>query len=347
MKKEIRKLDYKDALAEGLLQAMEKDKRVFVMGEGVDDSTGIFGTTLPAHKKFPGRVMDMPLSEALIAGAGTGAAISGMRPVMVFARSDFSYLAMDQIANHAAIWPFMSGGSVKVPWVLRMIVGRGWGNGAQHSQSLQALFAHIPGLKVVMPASAYEAKGLLISAIENDSPVISIEHRSLYHSEEAVPEKYYSLPLERGRIARVGKDITLAALSFMVSEAQKAATILEKRGIDAEIINISSIKPLDEKLICKSVKKTKRVIVLDTGWKSFGVSAEISALINEKLFGKLKSPVRRIALPDSPVPAGPELEKLYYPSVGTIVNGVLKLLGRKLLSYKEIGFEESRFQGPF
>jgi acetoin:2,6-dichlorophenolindophenol oxidoreductase subunit beta len=344
----MRKLSYKDALAEGLLQAMEKDKRVFVMGEGVDDSTGIFGTTLTAHRKFPKRVMDMPLSEGLIVGAGTGAALSGLRPVMVFARNDFLYLAMDQIANHAAFWPFIHGGNIKIPWVIRTIVGRGWGNGAQHSQSLQALFAHIPGLKVVMPASAHEAKGLLISAIEDDSPVIFIEHRSLYHLEDSVPEKYYSLPLSKGSIIKMGKDITLVALSFMVSEAKKVAAILKEKNIDVEIIDVSSVKPLDEELICKSVKKTGRAVVLDTGWRSFGASAEISALINEKLFGKLKSLVLRIALPDLPVPAGPALEKIYYPDVNMIVNEILKMFGCKTMRDEKVETKETfKFQGPF
>jgi len=346
----MRKLAYKQAIAEALVQAMEKNKNVFVMGEGVDDSVGIFGTTLPAHQKFPERVIDMPLSEALITGAGTGAALVGLRPVMVHARNDFLYLAMDQIANHAALWSYLHGGA-KVPWVIRAIVGRGWGNGAQHSQSLQALFAHIPGLKVVMPATPYQAKGLLIGAIEDDSPVIFIEHRSLYHLEGAVPEKYYTLALGKGNILKKGSDLTFVAVSFMVSEAGKAAAILEKRGISVEIIDVSSIKPLDEKLICESVKKTGRAIVLDTAWRSYGVSAEIAALISEKVFDQLKAPVRRVTLPDLPIPASPALERIYYPGVPKIVNEALKLFGRKTLPEKEIENEmekeEFKFQGPF
>ena len=343
----MRKLSYKEAIAEALVQAMARDKDVFVMGEGVADLTGIFGTTLAAHKKFPKRVIDMPLAEALITGVGTGAALAGLRPVMVYARNDFLYSAMDQIVNHAAIWPYMHGGKVKIPWVIRTIVGRGWGNAAQHSQSLQALFAHIPNLKVVMPASPYRAKGLLTAAIKDDSPIMFIEHKSLYHLEEFVSEKYYSLPLDKGAVLKKGTDLTLVAISFMVSEAKKAAIILRKKGISAEVIDVSSVKPLDKKLICESVRKTGRAIILDTGWRSFGVSAEISAMIYEAIFGRLKSPIRRIALPNLPVPAGPTLEKAYFPGVVEIVNTALNLFGRRPLAKKEIKEEVSQFQGPF
>ena len=343
----MRKLKYKEAIAEALVQAMKTDDSIFIMGEGADDLTGIFGTTLPAAKKFPERVMDMPLSEALITGAGTGAAMAGMRPVMVHARNDFLYLAMDQIANHAAIWSEMHGGGVKIPWVIRAIVGRGWGNAAQHSQRLQAIFAHIPGLKVVMPATPYRAKGLLISAIKDDSPVMFIEHRSLFDLEGPVPQESYSLPLGKGNIFRRGKDLTFVAFSFMVAEAGKAAVVLREEGIEAEIVDVSSVKPLDKELILESVKKTGRAVVLDTGWKSFGVSAEISAMINEELFHVLKSPIRRIALPDSPTPCSPILEKAYYPSAADIVNASLDFLGRARLPEKEIEKEESQFSGPF
>lgn len=347
----MRQLQYKEAIAEALRQSMEQDESVFIVGEGVSDLTGIFGTTLPAHKKFTGRVLDMPLSEALITGVGTGAALAGLKPVMVHARNEFLYLAMDQICNQAALWSFMHGGHVKIPWVIRTIVGRGWGNAAQHSQSLQALFAHIPGLKVIMPAMPYSAKGLLMAAIKDDSPVIFIEHRSLYHIESNVPEEAYSLPLDKGYIYRKGKDISFIAISFMVSEAQKAAAVLQKRGISAEVIDVSSVKPLDKELIFRSVKKTKRAIVLDTAWQSFGVSAEIAALISEKLFGQLKAPVKRLALPDLPAPMSPALEKIYYPGVLEIVNATLKIFGQKTLSAAEIEQaiekEKFKFQGPF
>ncbi len=341
----MRELSYKKAIAEALVQAMEKNENVFVMGEGVTDYTGIFGTTLEACKMFPERVIEMPLSEALITGAGTGAAIAGLRPVMVHARNDFLYLAMDQIANHAAIWSQMHGGGIKVPWVIRAIVGRGWGNAAQHSQSLQAIFAHIPGLKVVMPSTAWQAKGLLIASIENDSPVIFIEHRSLYDYVSNVPEEYFALPLGKAEIFKEGGDVSLVAISFMAAEAMDAAQILKNDfGIQAEVVDVSCLKPLDAETILNSVKKTGRALVLDTGWKSFGASAEISAMINENLFGLLKSKVVRIALPDSPTPCSPVLEKAYYPGVKKIINAVLDLMEVK---DHYSGDEKSEFQGPF
>lgn len=343
----MRKLAYKEAIAEALVQAMEKDEKVFVIGEGVSDMTGIFGTTLPAHKKFPDRVMDMPLSEALITGVGTGAALIGMRPVMVHARNDFLYLAMDQIVNHAAIWSYMHGGGIEIPWVIRAIIGRGWGNASQHSQSLQAIFSHIPGLRVVMPSTPYYVKGLLIAAIECNSPVMFFEHRHLFDIKGEVPEDYYSLPLEKSHILKEGKDVSFIATSFMAIEAMKATQILKNQsGIQAEVVGVSSIKPLDKETICESVRKTGRAVVLDTSWKSFGVSAEISAMISEECFGELKSPVKRIALPDLPVPCSYALEKLYYPGVKDIINTVLDFFGQEPLKEVEIE-EEFQFQGPF
>lgn len=350
--KKVRELEFKDAITEGLFQAMKENPRVLVIGEGVDDMTGIFGTTLKVAKHFPKRVMDMPLSEELITGVGTGAALTGMRPVMVHARNDFVYLTLNQVANHAAVWSEMHGGGIKIPWVIRALVGRGWGNAAQHSQSLQAIFAHIPCLKVVMPSTPYHAKGLLISAIEDDSPVVFIEHRNLYHFKGMVPEGYYTLPLDKGNVIKSGSDLTIVAVSLMVPEAQKAALVLEKNGINVEVIDVSSISPLDKKLICKSVKKTGRALILDTAWKSFGVSAEISAIINEELLKDLKSPVRRIALPDFPTPCSYVLEDVYFPNTGDIVNVVLQMLGRKKMKKKKIEKElllqeELKFQGPF
>ncbi|MDO8522848.1 MAG: transketolase C-terminal domain-containing protein [bacterium] len=351
----MRTLKFKDAIAEAMLQAMERDEKVIVLGEGVTDSSGIFGTTLPVAKKFPERVLEMPLSEALITGCGTGAALAGLRPVMIHARNDFLYLAMDQIVNHAALWSEMHGGGIKIPWVIRAIVGRGWGNAAQHSQCLHSLFAHIPGLKVVAPSNAYRAKGLLISAIEENSPVVFIEHRSLYESGHDVGYDYFSLPLHEAFLCRQGKStgvvahISLIAVSFIVAEALRAAKILDEMGIDSEVVDVSSLKPLDTNTICRSVRRTGRAIVLDTGWKSFGASAEISAVISEDCFGDLRKPVVRLALPNAHIPCSPALERFYYPGVPDIVNAALVLLGRKKMSPKEIGALTPQFAGtdPF
>ncbi|KKS78600.1 MAG: Pyruvate dehydrogenase, E1 component, beta subunit [Candidatus Beckwithbacteria bacterium GW2011_GWA2_43_10] len=350
----MRTLKFKEAIAEALLQTMERDEKVIVLGEGVTDSSGIFGTTLSVASKFPDRVLEMPLSEALITGCGTGMALAGLRPVMVHARNDFLYLAMDQICNHAALWSEMHGGGIKIPWIIRAIVGRGWGNAAQHSQCLHSLFAHIPGLKVVAPSDAKRAKGLLIAAIEDNSPVIFIEHRSLYEREDLVPDSCFPLlPLHEAFLCRQGKSagvvahISLIAVSFMVTEALRAAEILEEMGIDSEVVDVSSLKPLDANTICRSVRRTGRAIVLDTGWKSFGVSAEISAIISENCFGDLKKPVVRLALPDAHVPCSPTLERGYYPGVRDIVNTALVLLGRKKMAPKEIGTLAPQFAGPF
>ncbi len=323
-------LKFNEAIGEALVQIMDVDNKVFVMGEGVDSPTGIFGTTKPAHKKFPDRVFDTPLSEHGLTGWGSGAALDGMRPVMVHARIDFLMLAMDQIINHAAKWNYMQGGDSKVPWTIRAIIGRGWGNGAQHTQSLQSLFAHIPGLKVVMPSNAYNAKGLLISAIKDDAPVIFIEHRWLGEKESLVPEELYSMPLGRALIPKEGCDLTIVSYSYMTFEALKAVDELSKiYGISAELVDLCSLRPLDSPTIINSVRKTKRLLVADLGWKLFGVGAEIIALTAENCFSSLKTAPIRIALPDCPTPADPLLEKHYYPGSKEIVRKALLLLNRE------------------
>ena len=226
--KNQRILKYSDALNEALLQGMEKNPDVYVMGCGVADAEGIFGTTIAAARRFgEDRVMNVPLSENAITGIGIGSAIMGKRPVMVHARNDFLLLAMDQIVNHAAKWKFMSGGKLNCPIVIRAIVGRGWGQAAQHSQSLQSMFSHVPGLKVALPASAFDAKGLLLAAIQDPDPVILIEHRLLYETISPVPHDPYTIPLGKGHIARPGRDLTVVAFSYMVKEALEAAKILE------------------------------------------------------------------------------------------------------------------------
>lgn len=348
-----REFTYREALDEGLLQSMERDASVIVLGCGVDDCKGIFGSTLAATKKFPKRVIDTPLSENALTGMGVGMAIQGIRPVIVHARNDFLLLTMDQIVNHAAKWRYMTAGKLGVPLTIRAIIGRGWGQAAQHSQSLQALFAHIPGLKVVMPANAYDAKGLLIAAIEDNDPVVMIEHRWLYEHKTQVPSNYYTVPIGKGRIARKGKDVTIVAVSHMVFEAVQAAEALAKEGIEAEVVDIRTVRPLDEEIIVESARKTGRVIVADTAWKSFGISAEIAAVVQEKLFGRLKAPVARVCLPDVPTPCSPALEKIYYPGSAELQKAVKALLQGELVSTGEArdiaGKPESavKFHGPF
>lgn len=346
-----RKLKFNQAISEALVQAMDRDKNVIIAGEGVDDHGGIFDTTREAFLKFGrARVFDMPLSENMIVGAGFGASLNGLRPVLVFARNDFLLLAMDQLVNHIAKWSYVQQGKIKTPLLIRALIGRGWGQGAQHSQSLQALFAHIPGLKVIMPSTPYLAKGLITSSIFGQDPIISIEHRSLYNLEEVVPADPYTVPLGKGVIHHTGSDITVIATSFMVHEALHAAAILAKENISVEVVDPVSLRPLDEALLVSSAKKTGRVIVADTGTRTFGVTAEIAAIIIEQAFTHLKGPVVRIGLPDVPTPASPELEKHYYPGSTEIVAAAKKLIKQKsnhAQNNKSFYDKNIVFKGPF
>lgn len=239
---------------------------------------------------------------------------------------DFLLLAMDQIVNHAAKWRYMFGGRVNVPLTIRTIIGGGWGSAAQHSQSLQAFFMHTPGLKVIMPSTPYDAKGLLAASIADGNPVIFIEHRWLYDHTGYVPEEAYTIPIGKGVLRREGKDVTVVAASYMVFEAGIAAENLEKEGIDVEIVDLRSLKPLDENIIFSSIKRTGRLVIADIGWKTGGISAEIAARASERAFSYLKAPIQRVTLPDTPTPASPELEKLFYPRAPEIVSAVREVI---------------------
>lgn len=347
----MRQLKYREAIAEATLQAMRKDKTVFVMGEGVDDPKGIFGTTRLAYEAFGGeRVFDVPLCENSQTGWGTGAALMGMKPVMVHARNDFVLLAMDQIANHAAKWNYLN--RMRASWTMRTIIGRGWGQAAQHSQSLQATFAHFPGLKVVMPATPYDAKGLLIAAIFDPSPVIVIEHRKLYEKAGNVPKEFYKVPLGRANVLKSGRDVTIVAVSDMVRESLKAIEALEGSRLEVELIDVRTIKPLDAGTIIRSVKKTGRLVVCDTSWIQFGVSAEISSVVCENAFKYLKAPIIRIGLPDCPTPCSYSLEEVFYPDHLDIIDAVKRVLSdekaKMLNSFKIKKIHEvDTFKGPF
>lgn len=351
MSNESRILKYKEALNEALVQAMDADPAVFVMGCGVDDEGGIFGTTCAAFQKFgKERVMDVPLAENAIAGIGVGASLLGKRPVIVHARNDFLLLAMDQIVNHAAKWNIMSGGKMNCPMVIRAIIGRGWGQAAQHSQSLQAFFSHVPGLKVMLPASAYDAKGLFLAALEDTGTVLSIEHRLLYETESPVPENSYTIPLGQGAVKREGRDVTIVAFSFMVKDALDAAGSLSAEGIEVEVLDPRCSSPLDMDCILNSVRKTGRLIVADTGWTSFGISAEIAARVQELLFDHLKAPILRVALPDKNTPCSGPLEKEYYPGADDLCRAARRLTGaagEEKTTGRTAPLEHSTFQGPF
>ncbi len=349
-----RELKFSQAINEAIDLCMAKDPSVFIMGLGVPDPKGIFGTTLGLQKKYGAmRVMDMPTSENGMTGVAIGSALVDVRPIITHQRVDFVLLAIEQIVNQAAKWHYMFGGKMNVPLVIRMIVGRGWGQGPQHSQSLQSWFAHVPGLKVVMPATPYDAKGLLITSIEDNNPVIFIEHRWLHNITGHVPENLYRVPLGQARIAKEGKDLTIVASSYMTLEAIRAAESLAQENIHAEVIDIRTLRPLDEETIFTSIRKTGRLIVADTGWKAFGVGAEIVARVAEEHLNALKAPPSRVALPDTPSPSSPSLANHFYPRAVHIVNTAKVMLGKSvdIGSLEEpttpLDVPDPSFTGPF
>jgi len=335
-----------EAIREALEQAMVGDERVLVIGEGVPDPKGIFGTTVGLREKFGDkRVFDMPVSENGLTGVVIGAALSDLRPVLTHQRVDFALYSLDQIINNAAKWKFMFGQSV--PVVIRMVIGRGWGQGAQHSQNLQALFAHIPGLQVVMPATAYDAKGLMMASIASDDPVVFLEHRWIHGLKGEVPTEEYAVPLGQANRVREGKDISVIASSYMTIEALRAVEVLEQAGVGVDLIDLRTIKPVDEKMILESVKKTGRLLVVDSGWATGGVAGEIMARVSEKVFDNLKQAPRRVTLPDSPAPSSPALTKGFYKTwrdIARVVGDMMKIKESEMS--RLIASEEKKITTP-
>jgi pyruvate/2-oxoglutarate/acetoin dehydrogenase E1 component len=309
-----RLISYVDALREAQAVCLRDDPMVYLMGLGVPGPTGIFGSTKGLVDEFGAdRVCDMPSSEGGMTGIALGTAVAGMRPILVHMRVDFAVLSMETIVNQAAKWHYMYGGKMTAPLTIRMIIGRGWGQGPQHSQSLQAWFAHIPGLRVVMPSTPRDAKGMLIAAVNDDAPVIIMEHRWLYSIKGDVPEGKYTEPLEGSRVVRTGKDITLCGISYMTLECLRAAELLEQVGISAEVLDLRSLTPIDGPGIARSVKKSGHLIVADTANTAFGAAAEASALAVEHAFHLLKKAPVRIGLPWTPTPTTPSLADNFYP----------------------------------
>lgn len=326
----VRKLSYADAIKEALIQAMDLDEKVFLMGQGINDKVAMFGATTNIYKQFgEDRVFDTPLAETGLTGVAVGAAMAGLRPVYCHNRPDFLMLSMDQIVNHASKYNYMSGGECPIPLVIWAVTGQGWGSAAQHSQALQGLFMHIPGLKVVMPTTPYDAKGLMLQAIADNNPVLFLDHRQIYNQKGNVPEKLYKIPFGKGMVRRIGKDITILGISSMLPEALKAAEKLEADGVSAEVIDLRTIKPFDIDIVIKSVEKTGYLTIADTGWKTGGAAAEIAATVYERAFGSLKAPIGRVALPDLPTPAAYTLENEYYNTEKDIIETVNSVLRRE------------------
>jgi pyruvate/2-oxoglutarate/acetoin dehydrogenase E1 component len=346
----MRHIDFQGAIQEATAQEMERDPSVFVYGIGVPTNDRIFGSTLGLAERFGSdRCFDTPLSEDAMTGFGLGAAINGMRPVHVHIRMDFLILAMNQLVNMVSTYSYSTRGQVKVPMVIRAIVGRGWGQGYQHSKSLHSTFAHIPGLKVVLPTTPRDAKGLLTAAIRDDNPVIFIEHRWLYWAEEEVPEEPFTIPIGDANILKTGKDITVVATSWMNIEALKAAEILDREGVSVEIVDPRTIAPFDDSTVVESVQKTRHCIVADNDWLDCGFSAEVAARVSEKCFGDLKSPVHRIGFAPTPCPTVRCLENEFYPNAVDIIRAVEKKLDLSPvdLSNEDFYSHERRFKGPF
>ena len=326
-----RKTTFAKAINECLHQSMAADANVIVYGLGVTDPKAIFGTTDGLEARFgKERVFDMPTAENAMTGVGIGAALQGIRPVMVHQRLDFFLLAMDQLVNAAAKWRFMFGGQSSVPFTIRLIMGRGWGQGPTHSQNLQAWFAHIPGLKVLMPASAEDAKGMLAASIADDNPVLFLEHRWLHNMQGNVPEAPYKIPLGKARIAREGDAISIVAMSYMSVEAIRAADFLAGLGIHCDVLDLRTIRPLDWPSVFASVSRTGRLLALDTGHTTGSVAGEIVARVSMNCWDKLKCAPRRIAVPDFPEGTSPSLTEGYHPRAEHIAEAVAQILGHTI-----------------
>jgi len=314
-----RLISYCAALREAVEQEMDADESVFVFGLDVDDHKAIQGSTEGLLERFGSdRIFATPLSEDAMTGVAIGAAMAGRRPIHVHIRMDFLMLCMNQLVNIAAKSHYMYGGSVKVPLVVRSMIGKSWGQGAQHSQALYSMFMHVPGLKVVAPSNAYDAKGAMIAAIRDNNPVMFVEHRLLYPIESYVPEEPYTIEFGKARTVRQGSDITLVGVSNMVVECMRAAELLSEVGISAEVIDPISLVPLDSKTIAASAIRTGQLLVVDNAWTACGASAEIMARVTEICKADVTIPMQRMGFAPTSCPTTPHLEAAFYPNPGSI-----------------------------
>lgn len=347
-----RSLRYVDALREAVAQEMRRDPEVFVFGLDVDDHRAIQGSTQGLLEEFGAdRCFTTPLSEDAMTGVAIGAAMAGMRPIHVHIRMDFLMLCMNQLVNMAAKAHYMYGGSVRVPMVVRSMIGKSWGQGAQHSQGLHAMFMHVPGLKVVAPSNAYDAKGCLIAAIRDDNPVIFMEHRLLYPTEAEVPEEAFTVPFGKARQMLRGTDITIVGISNMAQECLRAASLLADLGVSVDLIDPVSLLPLDMETILASARRTRRLLVVDNAWVSAGAGGEIAAQAAEHLGGEGPLTVRRLGFAPTTCPTTPALEAAFYPNPTRIAQAAYRMVGgdpawtpdpaQAQLAYQQV------FRGPF
>ena len=323
----MRELNYAAAIREGHQQLLAADERVFVIGQGLWSPWYAGSSLLDLDKQFGReRIIDSPICENATTGAAIGAAIAGMRPIVFHPRMDFMLLAVDPIVNQAANWSYVFGGRSSVPVVIRAVINRRGEQGAQHSQALHAMYAHVPGLKVVMPATPQDAKGLLVAAVRDENPVLYIDDRSLYDQVGEVVEEMIETPIGKAAIRREGADFTIVAVSAAVSQACDAADGLATDGVEAEVIDLRSIKPWDQACVVRSVEKTGHLLIVDPAWRTCGVAAEISAAVCEAAFDSLQAPIRRVCLPDAPAPSSYVLEEAYYPTAASVVAAAKQLL---------------------
>jgi acetoin:2,6-dichlorophenolindophenol oxidoreductase subunit beta len=336
----MRTLTYAQAIREAHAQLLRADPRVFVIGQGLW-SPWYAGSSLENLDKEFGksRIVDSPVSENAITGLAVGSALAGMRPILFHPRMDFMVLGMDALVNQAANWSYLFAGQTGVPMVVRAVINRGGEQGAQHSQALHSFFLHVPGIKVVMPSTPADAKGLLIAAVEDPNPVLYIDDRWLYDESGVVPQEMISVPIGSAAVRRRGSDVTLIGISTMAREAVRAAALLEGEGISAEVIDLRSLKPWDQETVISSVQKTGRAVVADPGWRTGGVSAEIAATIAERTFEALRAPVRRVALPDTPAPTSRGEEAAYYP-------GALQIVEAARRTFLRTGAQPNEFHKP-
>lgn len=361
MPNKTREITYAEAICEATRLCLKQDSSVYLMGEGVTDPGAIFETTRSLVDEFgTDRIIEMPTSESGMTGIAVGSAIMGQRPIMTHQRVEFALLAFENIVNTAAKMRYATAGKMFVPMVIRLIIGRGWGQGPSHAQSLESIFAHFPGLKVVMPTTPYDAKGMMAAAIRDNDPTIFIEHRWLHSTYGDVPREDYEVPLNAPKTIRDGTDFTIVATSHMVLEAMVVADALTKAGVSTNIIDLRVVRPLNTAPILESVKKTGRLLCLDMGWTSFGVASEIISQIVESGFHDFKAPPRRLGMADHPSPATKALIPNYYPFPNKILEESLLLLDlpadkadiaktelQKTQKERLVDVPDKKFSGPF